>query len=175
MNRRGFLASALTVATLPLLVPVQRWIGEPAGGVYVPLPDDFAGLSKLVQWSDWQYLYDMPLKVRNAMMFCVWAAPGSSLATVQCVGGTITMSESECQSEIDVAGRKEENLLNLLRDLVERNHEPGWLNVKFTEATTEPHGEPYFYRSVQRWKRVGYLRWVNPSQFSKDMLIGVSA
>lgn len=140
MDRRAFLTAVGTV-TLAGWFPVPKWLGDPAGGLYVPPPDD---LSTVVEWTPWQPLMTMAAESRVAMITALWAPLGSSAGRVQVFMAVQTRTQLDRVRHRGPTIRKTTTLA-ALRDGLLQHHDPGW------------------FKGEDGWHRVGFLQWKRPS------------
>lgn len=164
MNRRGFLTSVAS-ATVGIYLPVPKWLGESAGGLYVPVPDD---LSTILDWHPTTLLMTQDVSVTRVTTAAVWAPPGATHATVQMWGASLLGHRLS-------AGQRE-NAERSVREVLGTSHDPGWLKVHETYETDTPQGydedgKPYFYASRNVWRRIGYLQWLKPSTLRGSQIL----
>lgn len=157
MKRRTFLG-AIATASLGVFMPIPKWIGEQAGGMFVPPPDD---LRSILDFTEWRQDFDMAARHRMGFSGAVWAAPGDSLGSLQMFGGPMVVSnvESHSANATAIIRAREEMFLKSMRECMDSHHDPGWFKV----TTHRYNDDGDIIDTEDAWKRIGYLRWVQPS------------
>ena len=162
ISRRTFTTSILSTAAA---LPFTPWIGEVAGGLYVPAPMD---LREYVSLSGPMTSANHLGRWLKCVCYVAWAPPGAKLAAVQLWGGTVLVPDRDPLSLIDV---RRMNLLQSGAECWERDHYPGWLRVHRSEPDggVDEEGVPTM-RTWREWTRVGYLRWMKPSELTSPYI-----
>jgi hypothetical protein len=170
IKRRAFIASIVTGA-IPLVAPIPKWLGEPAGGFYAPVPDD---ISEYVKWMDPVSPANQFGAFQKGLLMFLWAPLGSTVATYQYVAVDYPIFPTEERNR-RLLKQKQTNALNTIRELLVQSHDPGWTRIHETYETVEPQGydedgDPYYYASRNVWRRTGYLRWMKPSEITSAVV-----
>lgn len=160
MNRRDFLRSASYVGSaLVLGATVPRFIGEPAGGFYAPIPED---IRPYLKSHGRRFRADSLNQVELHSMYALWAPPGATHAALAMFAGTILI---EPHATPAMMAAKYVNRDASMRDCLSRHHEPGWFKVHVQRETggLDENGDPEV-TSEEAWKRVGYVKWLTVAE-----------
>lgn len=150
-TRREFVRALVSVPVVGLFWP-KALIGDPAGGFYVPVPDDLT-----------PYLYPIPdavtpyttAPVRQYRGFVAWAAPGDRYAQISEYRASMVVDKRP-----EIVAAQEANAMAALRHLLQESHRPGWF--KAHRAILDANGE--YVASEDRWTRIVWLKYLEPHE-----------
>ena len=160
MKRREFVKM---LGSIPVAMSFAPLIGEVAGGLYVPCPDD---LTDYIKWYPAIRPMNQDAWAIRAVATIAWAPLGSTQMNLQMIGGTIVFEEDELPA---LSRAKQINTENTFRNVWEEGHYPGWLSVAHSVPTDKLDDEGcHVFKTVHRWTRVGNLQWCRADMMSLE-------
>lgn len=163
LSRRDFVGALFSVPVAGLLVP--KWLGDPAGGFYAPVPDP---IDDYVQWLGYQRPVTMAATIGHAVSYVAWAPPGATLAQIQTFGGTVVLSDVEQATSREhletLRAAKQATLMISMRACLEAHHDPGWFCVSEPVWGVTDEGDEDIVARRSVWRRADYVRWMKPGE-----------